>query len=91
MKKTLQLIMFIGAMLTVTNQTIAQNTVTLVGSATWNGYANVFQANGTDYVFDILYTAAFILLSIEFLLKLWLKTFKIYFSTFYFIHFENHL
>lgn len=51
MKKTLQLIMFIGAMLTVTNQTIAQNTVTLVGSATWNGYANVFQANGTDYVF----------------------------------------
>lgn len=51
MKKTLQLMMVIGAMFTISHQTTAQNTVTINGAATWNGYANVYQTNGTSWIF----------------------------------------
>ena len=51
MKKTLQFMMVICTMFIMSNQTVAQNTVTINGSATWNGYANVFQTNGTTWLF----------------------------------------
>jgi len=51
MKKTLQIMLTAFCVFTSIQQTSAQNTVTVSGSSTWVGYANVFESNGTTSLF----------------------------------------
>lgn len=51
MKKTLQIMLVAFCVFTSIQQSSAQNTVTVSGSSTWVGYANVFESNGTTPLF----------------------------------------
>lgn len=51
MKKTLQILLTTLCIFTVSQFSTAQTTVTVNGSSTWVGYANVFQTNGTTFEF----------------------------------------
>lgn len=51
MKKTLQIMLATFCIFTSIQQTTAQNTVTVSGTSTWVGYANVYESNGTTPLF----------------------------------------
>ena len=51
MKKTLQILLTTLCIFTVSQFSTAQTTVTVSGSSSWLGYANVFESNGTTYMF----------------------------------------